>query len=58
LAGFSVRIYNEYQARLKELISQKIAGEDVVSPTSEPMGRIVDLMEALQKSVEQNRAAS
>ena len=47
--------HDEYQARLKELISQKITGKEVVSPTSEPQGNIINLMEALQRSIEQNR---
>jgi DNA end-binding protein Ku len=46
--------HDEYQTRLKELISQKIAGKEVVSPVSEPRGNVIDLMEALQKSIEQN----
>ena len=45
---------DEYQARLKELISQKIAGKEVVSPASEPRGNVIDLMEALQKSIERS----
>jgi len=49
--------HDEYQARLKELISQKIAGKEVVSPMSEPKGTVIDLMEALQKSIEQNKPA-
>jgi len=47
---------DEYQARLKELISQKIAGKETVTPVSEPQGNVIDLMEALKKSVE-NAAA-
>jgi len=47
---------DEYQARLKELISQKIAGKETVTPASEPLGNVIDLMEALKKSVE-NAAA-
>ena len=43
---------DEYQARLKELISQKIAGKETVSAPSEPHGNVIDLMEALKKSVE------
>ena len=43
---------DEYQARLKELISQKIAGHETVSPAAETQGNIIDLMEALKKSVE------
>ena len=43
---------DEYQARLKELISQKIAGKETVTPASELQGNVIDLMEALKKSVE------
>jgi len=49
--------HDEYQARLRDLISQKIAGQEVVSPKSEPKGTIIDLMEALQKSIEKNKSA-
>jgi DNA end-binding protein Ku len=49
---------DEYQARLKELISQKIAGKEIVSPASEPQGNIIDLMDALKKSVENATVAS
>jgi len=44
---------DEYQERLKELIAQKIAGKEVVSTASEQKNNIIDLMEALQKSIEQ-----
>lgn len=47
--------HDEYQARLKELIAQKIAGKEVVSPSPETKGNVIDLMEALQKSIEQNK---
>jgi DNA end-binding protein Ku len=47
--------HDEYQARLRELISQKIAGKEIVSPASEPRGNVINLMEALQKSIEQNK---
>ena len=50
---FEPSIYHdEYQARLKELISQKIAGKETVSPAPESKGNVIDLMEALKKSVE------
>lgn len=53
---FDLSMYrDEYQARLKELISQKIAGKEVVSPVSEPKENIINLMEALKKSIEQNQ---
>jgi DNA end-binding protein Ku len=55
---FDPSIYrDEYQARLKELISQKIAGKEIVSPASEPQMNVIDLMEALKKSVEDASAA-
>jgi DNA end-binding protein Ku len=49
---------DEYQASLKELISQKINGKETVEPASESQGNIIDLMEALKKSVENNKAAA
>ncbi len=44
---------DEYQSRLKELIKEKIAGKEIVTPISEPKGNVIDLMEALKKSIEQ-----
>ena len=44
--------HDEYQARLKELISQKVAGKEVVSPTAEAAGNVIDLMEALRQSIQ------
>ena len=44
--------HDEYQARLRELISQKIAGKETVTPPPEPQNNVIDLMEALKKSVE------
>jgi len=49
---------DEYQARLKDLITQKIAGKETVTAESEPQGNVIDLMEALKKSVEGMAAAS
>ena len=43
---------DEYQARLRQLIEAKIAGNEVVAPESEGEGKIIDLMEALKASVE------
>jgi len=48
---------DEYQARLKDLISQKIAGKETVSAATESQGNIIDLMEALKKSVESSATA-
>lgn len=48
---------DEYQGKLKDLIAQKIAGKEVVTAasTEQPAdgGNVIDLMEALQKSIEQ-----
>ena len=58
LKPFEPSMYrDEYQARLKELISQKISGKETVSPAPESMGNVIDLMEALKKSVESAAAA-
>jgi len=46
--------HDEYQARLRELISEKISGKEIVSPAAEPKGNVIDLMEALKASIEQN----
>ena len=45
------KYHDEYQEKLKELISSKIAGKEVVSPKSEPQGNVINLMEALQASI-------
>ena len=49
--------HDEYQARLKDLISQKIAGKETVAPNTEPQSNVIDLMEALKKSVEASKSA-
>lgn len=49
---------DEYQERLRELIATKIAGKEVVSASSDTQpegGKVIDLMEALKASVEQNQ---
>lgn len=46
---------DEYQERLKELISQKIAGKEIVVAKEQPKGNVIDLMEALKASVEQTK---
>lgn len=43
---------NEYQIKLKELIENKIAGKEIKAPKNERKTNVIDLMEALQKSVE------
>jgi len=42
---------DEYQARLKEIIEDKIQGKEIVSATPEKKTNVIDLMEALQESV-------
>ncbi|TDA69935.1 MAG: Ku protein [Clostridia bacterium] len=43
---------NEYRAALLELIEAKIAGQEVEVPAKPEPGKVVDLMEALKKSIE------
>ena len=45
---------DEYQERLRELISAKIAGQEVVGAAPEQKSNVIDLMEALKASIEQN----
>ena len=47
---------DEYQERLKDLISQKIAGKEIVAADEQPAGNVIDLMEALKASIEQSKA--
>ena len=48
---------DEYQERLKALIADKIAGNEIVAPAAEAQSNVIDLMEALRASVEQNQPA-
>jgi len=43
---------DEYQAELRKIIDAKIAGEEVVVPEEEAPAKVVDLMEALRKSLD------
>ena len=43
---------DEYQARLREAVRKKIQGKEIVSADAEAPGNVIDLMEALQKSLE------
>ncbi len=48
---------DEYQARLRDAIMKKIQGQEIVTAdTSEP-GNVIDLMEALQKSLEMSKGS-
>lgn len=46
---------DEYQARLKDAIVRKINGQEIITPAAEGENNIIDLMEALQKSLEQSK---
>ncbi|NLN14275.1 MAG: Ku protein [Tissierellia bacterium] len=50
---------DEYQMRLKELIEKKIAGKEIVTAVDQEEAdtpdNVIDLMEALKKSIEQNK---
>ena len=51
---FEPEIYHdEYQQRLKELIADKIAGKEIVTPKTQKQDTVISLMDALQQSVEQ-----
>ncbi|MCD7728291.1 MAG: Ku protein [Clostridia bacterium] len=43
---------DEYRLKVKEAIERKIAGKEVVSPKESSGGNIIDLMDALKKSLE------
>ncbi|NLJ96477.1 MAG: Ku protein, partial [Clostridiales bacterium] len=43
---------DEYQERLRDAIMQKIRGEDIVAVDSSEPSNVIDLMEALQKTIE------
>lgn len=47
--------HDEYQDRLKQIIEQKINGQDIVSPAPEKESNVIDIMEALKASIEQNK---
>lgn len=51
---------DEYQERLRNLIEQKISGKEIVAPKEEAPSNVIDLMDALKKSIEigKNKAAS
>lgn len=45
---------DEYQERLRQLIEDKISGKEIVAAKPEAGGNVIDLMEALQRSIEQS----
>ena len=46
---------DEYQARLKEAIMKKIQGQEIVTADTSGLDNVIDLMEALKKSLEQTK---
>jgi DNA end-binding protein Ku len=46
------KYHDQYQARLKELIEHKRAGEEVAATEAPRLAPVIDLMEALQKSLQ------
>lgn len=44
---------DEYQEGLRAIIDAKVAGEEIVAPVEEAPPKVVDLMEALRRSLEQ-----
>lgn len=50
--------HDEYQVKLKKLLEDKIAGKEIVTPESTERGNVIDLMEALKMSIEQNKKTS
>lgn len=56
---FDIDAYKDtYRAQVKELIDAKVAGEEIVAPEPEEQPQVINLMDALQKSLERNRPAS
>lgn len=50
---FDISLYHdEYQERLRDAIQQKINGEEIVKVDNSPQTNVIDLMDALKKSVE------
>jgi DNA end-binding protein Ku len=50
--------HDEYRRRLKEMIAQKIDGKEIEAPPAEKAAGVIDLMEALKRSVDQHKAES
>jgi len=46
---------DEYQVKLRDLLETKIAGKDIVASKSEAPSNIINLMDALKASIEQNK---
>ena len=46
---------DEYQVRLRDAIMKKIQGQEIVTADTGATDNVIDLMEALQKSLEQTK---
>lgn len=46
--------HDEYRVKLRQLIEDKIAGKEIVASATENTGNVIDLMDALKASIEQN----
>lgn len=46
---------DEYQIKLKELIEKKINGQEIIAAKNEAPGNIINLMDALKASIEQQK---
>jgi DNA end-binding protein Ku len=56
--NFDIDAYKDtYRAQVKELIDAKVAGREIVAPEPEEQPQVINLMDALQKSLERNRPA-
>lgn len=53
---FDISAYhNEYQDRLKEAIETKIKGQDIVNVDTSAPNNLIDLMDALKKTVKMSK---
>ncbi|HEY0193724.1 MAG TPA: Ku protein [Kofleriaceae bacterium] len=48
---------DEVQARMRELIAQKVEGQEITAQPEAPTGKVIDLMEALKASLGMSRDA-
>lgn len=49
---------DEYQARLRDAIMKKIQGQEIVVADTAAPDNVIDLMEALKKSLEKTKGSS
>lgn len=58
-AKFDISAYHDdYQEKLRNAITQKIQGQEIVSSDNEGPNNIIDLMDALKKTVEMSKKGS